>query len=228
MPAEEKGPAMKKALGILGEVIAARQKEPRDDIISKLTQAQLKEADGSSRPLKLQEIIDFCRLIVFAGGGTTWRQLGITAFALLSNPEQLAAVKKDRSLIPAAVLESARWHPTDPLFPRQAMRDAKIQGIEIPKDAVIHMCLGSANRDPGRWENPDQYDLGRPMQRSMAFGTGVHSCLGQHVARQEITVALNAILDRLPNVRWDPSKPAPGIIGGLMGRGPGALHVVFG
>ena len=224
----EKGAALKESLAILGEVITERQKEPRDDIITRLTQAKLKEADGSTRALTLQEILDFCRFIVFAGGGTTWRQLGITTLALLENPDQLEKVKKDRSLIPNAILEAARWQPTNPMFPRLVTKDTVLQGVEIPKGAGLHLCMGSANRDPSRWENPDKFDVERPMQRSVAFGTGVHACLGQHVARQEIVMSLNAIFDRLPNVRLDPARPAPQIIGGLMGRGPGPLHVVYG
>jgi cytochrome P450 len=224
----EKAEALKNALGILETVIRERQAEPQDDIISKLTQAQLKEADGGTRPLTVMEIMGFCRLIVFAGGGTTWRQLGITTFALLNNPGQLDELKANRGLIQNAILESTRWHTTDPLFPRKVMKDTVLQGVELPKDAVLHLCLGAANHDPSRWENPDKFDIHRPIQRSMAFAAGAHSCLGQHVARQEIAVTLNAILDRLPNVRWDDSKPAPKIMGGLIGRGPGPLHVVFG
>src|SRR5262249_10368952 len=145
VPEAEKQAALEKAIGIVGDVIRARQKEPKDDIISRLTQAKLKEADGSTRSLTFQEILDFCRLIVFAGGGTTWRQLGITTLALLNNPEQLEAVKRDRSLIPNAILEAVRWHPTDPLFPRLVMKDTVLHGVEIPKGAALHLCLGSAN-----------------------------------------------------------------------------------
>jgi cytochrome P450 len=226
--AEDKAKSMQAALGILNRVIEARRKEPQDDIISRLTQAKLKLDDGPERPLNQQEILDFCRLIVFAGGGTTWRQLGITTLALLDNPDQLDQLRRDRSLIPNAILESVRWHPTDPLFPRLVTRDTTLQGVALPAGSALHLSLGSANRDPSRWDDPDKFDIHRPMQRSLAFGTGVHSCLGQHVARQEIVMALNAIFDRLPNVRWDDSKPRGQIIGGLMGRGPGPLHVVYG
>jgi len=228
VPEADRAQSMKAAIAILDSVISARRKDPKDDIISRLTQARLKLDDGSERPLAQQEIIDFCRLIVFAGGGTIWRQLGITTLALLDNPDQLDELRKDRSLIPNAILESVRWHPTDPLFPRKVTRDTKLQGMELPAGAALHLCLGSANRDPSRWDDPDKFDIHRPMQRSLAFGTGVHSCLGQHVARQEIVLALNAIFDRLPDVRWDDTKPRGKIMGGLMGRGPGPLHVVFG
>jgi cytochrome P450 len=213
---------------ILNDVIRARQAAPKDDIISKLAEAKLREDDGSTRALTLDEINAYCRLIVFAGGGTTWRQSGITFFALMNNPDQMDAVRQDRGLLNNAVLESTRWHTTDPLFPRKAVRDTVLQGVPVAKDTVMHLCLGAANHDPTRWENPDKFDIHRPIQRSTAFAAGAHSCLGQHVARQEILVAMNAILDRLPNIRWDTSKPPAQLMGGLIGRGPGPLHVIFG
>ena len=227
-PPQERGEAIKTATGILYKVIEARRAIPQDDIISKLATGELKEADGTTRLLTVPEIMRFCQLIVFAGGGTTWRQLGITLFGLLTHPDQFEAVKNDRSLIPNTVLEAVRWETTDPLFPRMAVKDTTLMGVDIPKDSVIHVCIGAANRDPSRWENPEKFDIFRPMKRSLAFAAGAHSCLGQHVARQEIAGSLNAIIDRLPNIRWDDSKPPAKIMGGLIGRGPGPLHVVFG
>jgi cytochrome P450 len=218
----------KAAAAVLETVIRARQAEPQDDLVSRLTQAKVREDDGSTRLLTVREILTFCQLIVFAGGGTTWRQLGITTFALLNHPEQLEDVKKNRSLLSNAVLESTRWEPTDPLFPRKVIKDTVLQGVPLAKGTALHVCLGAANRDPSRWENPDRFDIHRPIQRSVAFGAGAHSCLGQHVARQEIFVALNGLFDRLPNLRWDDTKPPARLTGGLIGRGPGPLHVVFG
>jgi cytochrome P450 len=214
--------------GILQKVIDARRAKREDDIISKLLDADVTADDGSTRPFTDQEIVDNCKLVVLAGGGTTWRQLGITLFALLNNPDQFEALKTDRSLAGRVILEAARWHPTDLIFPRQTSEDAVLEGVEIPKGALVHLCLGAANRDPTRWENPDKFDIMRPLQRSVAFAAGPHSCLGQHVSRQEMVTALNAVMDRLPNLRLDPSKPAPRMVGGLFARGPSALPVVFG
>jgi cytochrome P450 len=221
------GEAMKAAGRILESIIRSRQEEPKDDIISKLAHAKLEEDGDRVRNLTVEEIASFCRLIVFAGGGTTWRQLGITTYALLSNPDQLETVMGDRSLLQSAILESARWYPTDPLFPRKVIRDTSLHSVELPKSAVLHLCLSAANRDPSRWQNPDKYDVHRPMQRSVAFAAGHHSCLGQHVARQEMAVALNALFDRFPNLRWDPSMPPANLMGGLLQRGPGPLHVLL-
>jgi cytochrome P450 len=227
-PMEERARNKQTVNRILQDVITARRKKPEDDIISKLVAAEMELEDGSTRPFTDQEIINNCTLIVLAGGGTTWRQLGITLFALLNNPDQFAALKADRGLAGKVILEAARWHPTDLVFPREATIDVTVDGVDVPKGAIVHLCLGSANRDPSRWEDPDRFDISRPIQRSVAFAAGPHSCLGQHVSRQEMVAALNAVMDRLPNVRLDPSKPAPKLVGGLFARGPNALPVVFG
>jgi cytochrome P450 len=211
---------------ILESVIGARQAEPRDDLISRLAQAEVEDDDSSCRKLELEEIASFCRLIVFAGGETTWRQLGIALFALLNHPKQLAAVREDRSLLKAAILESTRWH-SDALFPRKVMRACVLHGVELPAGAHLHVCIGAANRDPARWEAPNSFNIHRPYHRSVAFGAGVHSCLGQHVARQEVATAIGALLDRFPNLRWDPSKPPARITGSMSQRGPGELHVLL-
>ena len=212
---------------ILIRNIHARQATPRDDIISRLSGADLEEEDGSTRRLTAEEIAAFCRVIVFAGSGTTWRQLGATIFALLSDKEQFEIVRNDRSLVQNAILESTRWFPNDPLFVRKAKRDTTLQGVNIPKGAIMHLCLGAANRDPTRWDDPDRFDVRRPVQRSLAFAAGPHSCLGQHVAREEMGAALNALLDRFPNLRWDPSKPPPKLSGGLLARAPDRLPVLL-
>jgi len=212
---------------ILDRLIEARRKDPKDDIISKFVAAEIDTDDGGRRPYTNTEIINHVRLILAAGGGTTWRQLGITLMALLNDREQFEALKADRSLVPSAILESVRWHATDLMFPRRAEVDVNLCGVDISAGAMIHMCLGAANRDPTRWENPDKYDMFRPVQRSLGFAGGPHSCLGQHVSRQEMTVALNAVMDRLPNLRWDPSRPRGKIVGSLFARGPDALHVLF-
>jgi cytochrome P450 len=225
---EEQTTGLEASARILDRVIEERRRNPQDDIISKLVHAEIALDDGGKRQFTNVEIINHCRLIVLAGGGTTWRQLGITLFALLDNPDQLEDAKADRSLLPKVILESARWHATDLIFPRRVTKDVNLCGVDIPEGALLHMCLGSANRDPTRWENPDKFDIHRPVQRALAFGGGPHSCLGQHVSRQEMVVALNAIFDRLPNVRWDTSKPRAKMTGGLFTRGPSALPVVFG
>ena len=138
----------------LAPVIAAHRREPADDMMSVFTQGTIVDADGTPRPLTEDEILGYCRLLLAAGTGTTWRQLGITLFALLSNPDQLDAVQKDRSLLKAAIEESVRWEVTDPTFHRLVTRDVVLGGVAIPAGSVLEMCLSAANRDPTRWDDP--------------------------------------------------------------------------
>jgi cytochrome P450 len=211
----------------LAPVIAAHRQEPADDLMSVFTQGTIVDTDGTTRPLTEEEILGYCRLLLAAGTGTTWRQLGITLFALLSNPDQLDAVRKDRSLLRAAIEESIRWEVTDPTFHRLVTRDVVLGGVAIPAGSILEMCLSAANRDPTRWADPDVYELRRPLLPHAGFAGGPHVCLGLHVARAEMTEALAGVLDRLPDVRLDDSGPRARIVGQAH-RGVNALPVVFG
>ena len=126
----------------------------------------------------------------------------------------------------AAIEESVRWAPTDPMFSRHVMRDTEFFGTHLPEGSVLHLCLGAANRDPARWERPDEYDIARPPKPTLAFGSGPHVCLGMHVARAEMSVGINALLDRLPNLQLDPDIEPPAYIG-FYERGATAIPVVF-
>jgi cytochrome P450 len=212
---------------LLAPVIAGHRRQPEDDLMSVFTQGTVVEEDDTTRPLTEDEVLGYCRLLLAAGTGTTWRQLGITLFALLSAPDQLDAVRKDRSLLRAAIEESVRWEVTDTTFRRLITRDVVLGGSEIPAGSVLEMCLSAANRDPGRWRDPDVYDVRRPLIPHSGFAGGPHVCLGMHVARAEITEALNALLDRLGDIRLDDSGP-PARIVGQEHRGVTALPVVFG
>ena len=100
-------------------------------------------------------------------------------------------------------------------------------GIQIPAGARVDVCLGAANRDPARWQRPDEYDIYRPAQYHLGFGLGPHQCLGQYVAKQEMLSAIDGLLDRFPNMRLDPSAPLPQLVGGLEQRGFTAVPVLF-
>lgn len=212
---------------ILAPIVAARRKEPKDDLISVLVEAEVTDEDGQTHRLTDAEIYSFSLLLLAAGSGTTWKQMGITLAALLQRPELLGAVREDRTLLRPVIEESLRWQPTDPMFSRWVTRDTELLGTHLPKGAVVHICLGAANRDPQRWERPDEYDASRPMKPTLAFGNGPHVCLGQHVARAEMNIAIGALLDRLPNLRLDPDAAPPEYIG-FYERGATALPVVFG
>ena len=212
---------------MLHELIAKRRVEPGDDIVSKLIEATLRLPDGTQRLLTDREIAINCRLVILAGGGTSWRQFGITLWALLTNADQLADVKANRSLIDQAIEESVRWNVTAPVFSRLVVEDAELAGVCIPAGSVVDLCTGAANRDPNRWENADQFNLHRKSKPHLGFGLGPHSCLGANAARSEIGAGLNALLDAFPNIRLDPDQPAPYLTGGLEQRGMSAIPVML-
>jgi cytochrome P450 len=208
-------------------IVAARRDEPQDDLISVLVEAEMKGEDGSTQRLGDAEIYSFAALLLAAGSGTTWKQMGTTLAALLQHPDLLKSVTADRALLRPAIEESLRWMPTDPMFSRWVHEDLDFYGSHIPKGSVVHLCLGAANRDPARWERPDEFDLARPVKPSLAFGNGAHICLGMHVARAELQVGIGALLDRLPNLRLDPDREPPRFVG-YYERGATALPVLFG
>jgi cytochrome P450 len=203
-------------------VIAERRADPREDVISVLTQAEL---DGQR--LDDEEIIAFLRLLLPAGAETTYRSSSNLMFGLLSNPDQLAALRADRALMPQAIEEGIRWEPPLTGIGRTAMRDVEVEGVLIPAGSTVQVEMGAANRDPARWDRPDEFDIHREPQQHMGFAFGVHMCLGIHLARMETTVAINAVLDRLPDVRLDPTADDVRI-SGLAFRAPPALPVIFG
>jgi cytochrome P450 len=204
------------------EVIAERRADPRGDVISVLVQAEL---DGQQ--LTDEEIIAFLRLLLPAGAETTYRSSSNLMYGLLTNPDQLARLREDRSLMGAAIEEGLRWEPPLTGIGRTASRNVELDGVTIPAGSPISVCLGAANRDPSRWDDPDHFDLSRDPKQHLAFAFGPHMCLGMHLARMETTVAINAVLDRLPNVALDPDA-SDSHITGLMFRAPNTLPVRFG
>ena len=202
-------------------ILAARRDEPRDDLISTLAQAEI---DGEH--LSDEEIFSFLRLLLPAGVETTYRSFGSLLFGLLSNPEQLAAVRSDRSLIPQAIEEAVRWEPPLLVITRVATRDTELAGVPIPAGSAVMPMLGSANRDENRYPDPDRFDIFRAPKPHISFGHGVHVCLGMHLARLEMRVALELLLDRLPGLRLDPEGDDPHIRGQVF-RSPTSLPVRF-
>ena len=209
-------------------LIAARRAVPQDDLISFLLKTKLLLPGEQPRALTDREIMGHAKLVMVAGGGTSWRQMGITLFALLTHLDQFEEVKADRSLLPQAIEEALRWNPTAPYFYRMVMQDTVFRGVAMEAGSVLELCLGPANRDPARWHNPDVFDIHRAFLTNMAFGLGTHRCLGMNVARVEMEVGIGALLDAFPNLRLDPDAPAPFITGGLEQQGPSGLPVLLG
>lgn len=209
----------------LRKLIADNARDPGDNLIAGLIAAEIVDEDtGDKRKLTEDEIFGYCKLAIFAGGGTTWRQLAITIDALMTHYHFWEACRDDRSLIDQAVEESLRWRATDPVFTRVCTETTEVEGVEVPEGVRVHLCLGAANHDPAVFRNPEQYDIFREKSHQMGFGFGPHRCLGMDVARQEMIVAINGLLDRFPDMIIDPDKPKPEFRG-LDHRGMTAVTV---
>ncbi len=218
----------KEALGKrLMEVVVDRRHSRRDDFTSILVDAEIVDkVTGRRRKLDEEEILAFLRLLLQAGGETTFRLLGNLLFGLLTHPDQLEAVRTDRSLVAAAVDETLRWETSVQSILRTAVSDTTVAGIGVPAGSPVAVCLGAANHDETRWEGPDAFDILRPSKANLAFASGSHACLGMHLARMEAEVTLNALIDRCPNLRLDPDE-LDVHIRGITLRSPGWLPVIF-
>ncbi|MDT5010693.1 MAG: hypothetical protein QOH57_2310 [Mycobacterium sp.] len=218
----QRGKAASEALAeYFAPILADRRRDPRDDLISGLAEAEI---DGQR--LSDEEIFSFLRLLLPAGVETTYRSLGNLLFALLSDPDQLNAVRDDRSLLPQAIEEAVRWEPPLLTITRVANRDTELGGVAIPAGSSVMPMLGSANRQDDRFSDPNRFDIFRDGKPNIGWGHGVHVCLGMHLARLEMRVALNLLFDRLPNLRMDPQADDPHIRGQVF-RSPTSLPVVF-
>jgi cytochrome P450 len=201
--------------------VAERRAGPRDDLISELVDIKV---DGQA--LSDDDIFAFLRLLLPAGIDTTYRSLGNLLFALLAHPDQLDEVLRKPELRNAAIEEGLRWETPFLMVPRQCVRDAQLNGTDIPAGAGLNVFIGSANRDEQRYPEPERFDIHRTPAPHMSFGSGPHMCLGMHLARMETRVALDAMLERLHDLRLDPEAPRPRIVGSLI-RSPDTIPVCF-
>lgn len=202
-------------------MIAQRRADPGDDVVSVVATA---EVDGEYLPDDVA--ISFLRQLINAGGDTTFRTTTALLTGLLTNPDQLDAVREDRSLVPQAVEEALRWDGPVMSSLRETTVDCEIQGVPVPAGARLDTMYGAANHDPAVFDHPERFDIFRDRHRHFGFAFGAHNCLGQQLARLEMSRALNAVLDELPNVRVDPAYAMPHMRGAVM-RTPRELQVVF-
>lgn len=203
------------------EILAERRRHPQDDLISTLTESEI---DGAR--LTDDEIFAFLLLILPAGVETTYRASGNLLVALLTEPALGDAVRADRALVHGAIEEALRWEPPITTVMRVAARDCELAGVAIPAGTNVSVSVAAANRDPARYPDPDRFDPTRKNVAHLTFGGGPHLCLGMHLARMESTVAINALFDRLPDLRLDPAAPPPEVVG-MAFRSPAALPVAF-
>jgi len=204
-------------------ILAERRRRPQADLITDLAQAEL---DGER--LSDEEIFSFVRLLLPAGVETTYRSTGNLLFTLLSHPDQLEAVRADRTLVPQAIEESLRLETPLLNITRVATVDTELAGVPVPSGSTVMLMLAAANREATRYMAPDDFDTWRAEPKPhIAFGHGAHACLGIHLARLEMRVGLDLLLDRLPGLRLDPAADDPHIRGQVF-RSPTALPVLFG
>jgi cytochrome P450 len=204
--------------------VEQRRRKPTDDIIGDLVTAEI---DGEK--LTDEAIIAFLRLLLPAGLETTYRSSGNLLYLLLTHPEQLAMVIRDRSLIPSAIEEGLRVETPLTMVMRTTTEEIEMGDKTIPAGAQVDLCMGSANRDEKRWPDSNKFDIGRQRQAHIAFAGGIHMCLGMHLARLETQVMLNSLLDRVTDLAFVPDDGTgeEAKIVGLTFRSPNKLPVTF-
>ena len=183
-------------------LIAAKQAEPGDDILSALLQAG---QDGGR--LTLDEVFATCGLLLFAGHETTVNLIGNGTLALLRHPDQLAALKARPELLPNAVEEILRYDSPVQATTRRAAQEIALGDAVVPAGAEVTLVMGGANRDPRVFERPDDFDITRQNIRHLAFGAGIHYCVGAPLARMEGEVGLSALFERLPGLSLEGTPP---------------------
>ncbi|WP_413804641.1 cytochrome P450 [Streptomyces sp. OE57] len=175
----------------LAELVAAKRAHPTDDVLSDLTDSDLTD----------EELKGIALILLAAGLDTTANMLALGTFALLRNPDQLAALRADPSLTDRAVEELLRYLSVGKTFMRTALEDVDLGGQTIKAGSPLILSYNTANRDPERFADPHVLDLHRQDGGHLAFGHGVHQCLGQQLARVEMRVAFPALLNRFPTLR---------------------------
>ena len=197
-------------------IVDERRRRPADDMISVLVQA---ENDGQR--LTDEEIFAFCRLLLPAGAETTYRSSSNLLVGLLTNPDQLAAVVADRSLVPLAIEEGVRWEPPLLIISRTATRDTEGQRRPDPGGRQHRVQPRSANHDESRWPDAERFDIFRERRPHIGFAHGPHMCLGMHLARMETQVALGAPSIACRACASTPAHPTPTSRAASSGRHPG-------
>jgi cytochrome P450 len=210
---EQATEAMIELFGYLDEVIQERQKDPRDDLISALCIAR----DGD-HSLDSEELLSVCGVLLLAGNETTANSIASSAFHLATHPEQRAKLLADPTIMPRAVEELLRFDSPVQAVARITTREVEIHGQRIPKGGRIGIIFGSALHDEREYDEPDQLDVTRDIERTLTFGNGIHYCLGAALGRLETRIAIEELLSVLPDYEVDASgaeRYSTGMIRGL-------------
>ncbi|MFJ8674025.1 cytochrome P450 [Streptomyces sp. NPDC093589] len=229
---------MKEAIGAMLEfytgLIAAKRAQPGDDLLSDLIAVRDEpaadageRAEGGDR-LTEDELTSLAFLILFAGYENTVHLIGNSVLTLLDHPERLDRLRRNPAELPAAVEEFLRFDGPSPLSIRRfPTEDLEIGGVRVPAGDSVLLSIASANRDPGRFPDPDVPDPGRNTSGHLAMGHGIHHCLGASLARLEAVTALDALLGRFPDLRLDVPRGALRHRRSLRSRGLISLPVTW-
>lgn len=182
-------------------LIAQRQKSPQQDLLNTLI--AVKEQDNK---LSEEEIISVCMLLFFAGEETTVNLIGNGMLALLSHPQQMQQIKSQPKFIYSAVEEMLRYDSPIQITTRVATEDVNMDGITIRAGEKALLCVGAANRDPAQFPEPDRFDITRANNTHLAFSDGIHYCLGATLARIEAEIAINTLVQQLPDLKLSQDK----------------------
>ena len=208
--------------GYLRQLVAAKAVEPGDDLTSDLIAIHRENPER----LTLEEIASILFSLSFAGHETTTGLIGNTVRRLLDDPARWSAVAADPGLIPAAVEETLRYDPSVPVWRRVATRPVTLGGVDLPEGARLFLWLAAAGRDPAAFGQPDAFDLHRPdSARHLAFGQGLHYCLGANLGKLETQIAVAALARRYPRLRLAPDQRLT-FHPNISFRGPQVLNVL--
>jgi cytochrome P450 len=191
-------------LGYFQQCVELRKKNPTDDMMTALVQADVPDPAGGSSTLSDEEILGFCMLLAVAGNETVTKLLGNGIYWLWKHPDQRSALAKDSSLLPGAVEELLRYDPPSHYQGRVTMKDVRWHGQTVPAGARVLLLTGSTGRDEREFpDHPEQFDIHRRIERHLAFGYSRHICLGANLARLESKIALEELLRRYPRYEID-------------------------
>jgi pimeloyl-[acyl-carrier protein] synthase len=186
---------------LINQLVAERRQKPGTDMISLLTMAY------TEQNLDFAELPSLCILILNAGRSTTTDLIPNGVSALLNHPEQLQKLKDNPALMSSAIEEIIRYDSSVSFVFRIAKEDIEIGGQKIPAGSVIALGLAAANHDPAKFTLPDNFDIERSPNEHLAFGPGIHFCLGAVLARMELNICFSTLLKRFPNLQFDSTRP---------------------
>ena len=190
----------------ISEYVDWRAKHPADDLMTELLRAEFEDENGATRTLTRREVIGFVNLLNAAGNETTTRLIGWTGKLLAEHPDQRRDLVADRGLVGQAIEEVLRFESPSPVQGRVATVDVEHYGQTVPAGSAVLMLNGSANRDDRKFVDGDSFDIHRKIDHHLAFGYGIHFCLGAALARVEGRVALDEVLKRWPEWEVDWSR----------------------